>query len=136
MSAKGRKLCRTALIGLAMGIAVFAARGGFAPADTAALLMALCDGCFVSGALILCAGALVFSADGGTFDMLRYGVTKALKVMQSEEKQKKYPRTYYDYKQKRHAREKAKLSHFFWVGGVLLAMALVFFLLYTLNGGA
>ncbi len=43
-------------------------------------LRRLCDAFFVAGGLILCTGGLKFARNGGTFDMMAFGINSVLKV--------------------------------------------------------
>jgi len=44
------------------------------------VLFALCDGFFISGALLLCYAGLVFSTHQGTFDIFSYGISHLFKT--------------------------------------------------------
>ena len=57
-----RRIIRTALIGLGIGLAVMALRGGFSAAGRETFLVALCDALFVTGALLTGAALLIWAS--------------------------------------------------------------------------
>lgn len=124
-----RKYIVTAMVGLALAMAVMGIRGGYGATDQALLLQALCDACFVAGILLVCVGLLIFVAGDGMFDMLGYGVRKLLRLVLPQEKQDQFPKTFYDYREMKHGGGKAPFGYLLLVGlgyillaGVLLAM--------------
>lgn len=131
MKARARKYGIAAAAGLAMTLAVFMGRGGLDASVTKAALQALCDGCFVAGITLFCAGLLMVSAQGGTFDMLVYGMRRALRLVLSEEKQSQFPKTYYDYCAAKRGRERGGFGFLLIVGLGYLAAACVWLALYS-----
>jgi len=124
----GRRTAAALLIGLAMGVGVFAVRGGFSATAWPEIASALCDACFVPSALLISVGLLLFAADGGLFDMMTYGVQKALRLVLSEEKRAMYPKTFYDYRVLKQGK-KSGFGFLLIAGGVYLALATLFLLL-------
>lgn len=123
-----RALAITMLVGLVMGAGVFAARGGFGMAEWPAIAAALCDACFVPAAMLLCLGLLLFAANDGLFDMMTYGVQKALRIIQSEEKRSAFPKSFYDYRVLKQGK-KSEFSFLLIAGAIYLVLAVLFLLL-------
>ncbi len=112
----------TAGIGLGLFLVLMLARGGFAQTDPAERWKLVSDAFFIPGALILAIGLLVWVADGGVFDMLKFGLMKAFGVIRSKEKRDAEPRTFYDYRVARQAKEPAPVSHLLIVGIVFVIL--------------
>ena len=70
------------------------------------------------------------AADGGVFDMLKFGLMKAVGFLMSKKKREAVPATFYDYKEMRDARPRAKVAHLLIVGGVMIALAAVALVMY------
>jgi hypothetical protein len=89
----------------------------------------LSDAFFVPGLLVVCFGALVVSTNGGTFDMLTFGVIKLFDLFKKNINKSKY-RDFYEYRQ--HQQEKKKeYNHFLIVGGVFTVVGIVFLIIYN-----
>lgn len=119
----------TFLIGLAVMVGVLFSRGFFVLTEPAAVFAALCDACFVLGALSAGIGALVFVANDGMFDMITYGVQKVLFLVWSRKRDEDSPRTFYDYRTMKHAGRKAEFGFLLVIGGVFLVAAVIFLVL-------
>ena len=91
-------------------------RGAFISASQKELLGKLSDAFFVPGILAVCFGLLIVASNGGTFDMLAYGVRTLFRLFRKDPKDRKYG-GFYEY---RKARQEKKRT--FWylviVGGV------------------
>ena len=72
--------------GLAFAVVIAAIRGVFTADSAKEILQCLTDGSFVSAVILLCVGLLLFSGNGGTFDMLSYGTKTLFSVFQSDKK--------------------------------------------------
>jgi len=120
-----RRYIITALIGLAIALAVTALRGGFTSEVSEQVFSAVCDGCFAAGALLGCVGLLVFVADDGFFDLMNYGVQRALRLVLSQKRQSGFPRTYYEYHQLKRGTRKGSPSFILVVGLCWLALAVL-----------
>ncbi len=110
-------------IGTSMFLLLMAIRGGFTAADPAGLWLAICDALFIPGVLLVAFGLLLFAADGGVFDMLKYGVQTAFSFLMTKKKRESLPKTFYDYKQMRDARPRAPVAHLLITGTVFIALA-------------
>lgn len=124
----GRSYLIDMLIGLAMAIGVFSIRGGFSILDWQPLAAALCDACFVPGIILLCVAMLVFVSNDGLFDMLNYGVRKALQIVMTEKQRAKYPKTFYDYRKAKWETSKGAFGHLVAAGTTYMIFAVVFLL--------
>ena len=74
--------------GLALAVIIAAVRGVFTADSAKEILLSLTDGSFVSAILLLGVGLLLYSGNGGTFDMLAYGTKTLFSVFQSDQKRK------------------------------------------------
>lgn len=108
-------------------IVVLAVRGSFVKSGKP-LISDLCDAFAVPGMIMTCFGLLVFVTNGGTFDMLAFGVRKLFDLFKKDLTKVKY-RTFYDY---REAQKEKKRS--FWnlivVGLFFVTAAVVFLIVY------
>ncbi len=108
-------------------IVILASRGSFVKTGKA-LIRDLCDAFTVPGALMFCFGLLVFATNGGTFDMLAFGVRKFFELFRKDLTKVKY-RTFYDYRQAQ-KEKKRTFIHFIIVGSAFLLVAIVFLIVY------
>ena len=117
----------TLLIGLLAVAGILWAKDIFAQTDPKSIYHILSDAFFAVGTVILCAGLLIFSSNGGTFDMLVYGVSSFLDMFRTVSR-KKYD-TFYDY---RMSRAEKQLPFCFLVicGLIFMAVAFVMYWLY------
>ena len=122
----GRSYFIDMLIGLAIAVGVFAVKGGFSLVEWPPLAAALCDACFVPGITLLCFSALVFVSNDGLFDMLNYGVQKALQIVLTEKRRAKYPKTFYDYRKAKWETSKGAFGHLVAAGVTYMVLATVF----------
>lgn len=67
-----RKYLTATAFGAALALAVFCLRGGFSPADILELTAVSSDSFFVAGAVLLCAGGLIFAEDCGALGFLGF----------------------------------------------------------------
>lgn len=118
-----KKLLKTLILiltGLVAAVVIAAMRGLFSAQDTETALKALCDSFTVPAVVFICAGLLIFCANGGTFDMIGYGVKTLFSVLQTNEKMKQNKESFADYR----ARKRENDQPF----GYLLLIGLGFFL--------
>ena len=128
MSKRARSYLITSLVGLAIAVGVYAARGGFQLLEKELILTAFCDACFVLGVLLLGFGALVFCANDGLFDMINFGVLKVIKLVQSEKRRSQVPKTFFEYRKMKSETREGGFGYLFVVGGVFMALAVIFLL--------
>lgn len=96
--------------------------------NTVDILKAFCDATFVAGVLIVCAGGLVVAANGGTFDMLSYGVRQIFVLFRKDVTKRKY-KDFYEYKEAKRGTKRGFL-HLIIIGFVFIAISMIFLLLY------
>ena len=111
----------TAAIGAFVAFLIMIGKGIFAAADSIEVLHILCDAFFVPGALLVCAGLLIFVSNGGVFDMLAYGVMLVFDGLRRDVTKRKY-RTFYDYRESRKGK-KREMGFILIVGLVYIAVA-------------
>ncbi len=124
-----RNYAITMLVCLILAIGIYALRGGFAIVEWTAQAAFLCDACFIPGVLLLCVAALMFVANDGLFDIISYGVQKALRLVLSEKKQAAYPKTFYEYKKAKWDTARTPVIHLLTAGLSFLALAAMFLFL-------
>ena len=114
------------ILGLLVAVALYVGRGGPAAATGEEKAFVLCDACFVPAVILLGVGLILFVSNDGLFDMLGFGIQRALTIVLSEKKRAKYPRTFYEYKQLKWEAPKSSFAFLLLAGGVFLALAAVF----------
>lgn len=117
------------MTGLVAAIVIAAIQGLFTANDVKTVLIALCDSFTVPGVIYVCAGLLIFCANGGTFDMLGYGVKAFFSVFQSAEKMKQNKESFADYRERKRS-EKRPFVYLIVIGAAFLAIALVLLIVY------
>lgn len=85
----------------------------------------ICDGFFVSGALILSFGGLVAIAEHGGLDAIRYAFYRLKERFIHSRLEERDNDGYYEYVKSREAREKAPFAHLLSVGALFIALSLV-----------
>ena len=126
------KLGISALLSLLLTLVVLATHGFWqtdAPVERCRLL---CDGFFVPGVLLVCAGALIFVSNYGIFNGISYAARYVARMFVPWSG--KRDESYGEYVS--HRAEKGKITGYgflFWVGGAFLAVSLVFLLLFYRN---
>ncbi len=111
----------TALIGLAMAVAVFVYRGGFSQPDAQGMYFAMSDAFFVPGIFLTGIGLLVLVSNEGFFDILAYGM-HSLMTLFTPFTRKNGHEHYYDFKVARAAKRKKP-------GNAVLVVGIIFLLL-------
>lgn len=115
------------LVCIVFVISVLAIRSAFVKSGQP-LILDLCDAFAVSGMLMLCFGLLVFVTNGGTFDMLAFGIRKLFDLFKKDLTKVKY-RTFYDYR-KSHQEKKRSFWYLIIVGGGFLLVSVIFLVVY------
>ena len=126
MKSKIAKYLITFTLGILLAFVIMALKDIFHSASVKDIFHILTDAFFVPGVLIACFGVLVIATNGGTFDMLAYGV---MQFFRKDPTNRKY-KTFYDYKK---AQEDKKIE--FWyliiVGAILIGISLIFLAIYN-----
>ena len=126
MKISGKKLLIILGIACAITIGIAFARG-ILQAEGKDVLRCLSDAFFVSGALILLSGGLVWCADNGVADGLTYGAGRIFKRrgVHYEEKRE----TFSEYRERKHAK-KLKVAEFILAGGVFILLSMLILVPY------
>ena len=123
---KAAGIAVTFLAGLVIALAVAATRGLFTAGEIPEIRKTASDGCFVASVCLIGFGLLLFAGNGGTFDMLAYGVKSVFSVFLPEEKRKNRE-TFYEYSTRRQAKKKPFALPVV-IGCGFLVLSLLFFL--------
>ena len=126
-----KRYAAAAGLGLGLFLILTFTQGGFVEEDPAVRWRIFCDALFVPGVLLASFGLLLFAAGGGVFDMLKFGVIKAFSVILPKKKREALPRTFFDFKTEREARERAKTGHLLITGLVFLVLAALALVMYS-----
>lgn len=89
-----------------------------------------CDGFFVAGVMILCFGALMAIASAGGFRSIQYLGSMILVLFSPNKSRFEGRRSYYDFLREKEKKEKSSNRHFFVIGGIWMAVAIVFLLIF------
>lgn len=115
-------------IGLIASFLIMLSKSIFSQESSKEVYKILTDAFFVSGVVICGYGLLVMASNGGTFDMLTYGVKRFFSLFQKDISKIKH-KTFYEY---RMAKQENKNP--FWylviVGLVLIGISMIFLILY------
>ena len=124
----------TAGVGLLIVLLVVLMKNGFEEQDVEIAIQIWCDAFFVSGVFLTCGGLIVVASNGGVFDMLGYAVSLLWYTFKSSKVERKY-KTFYDYREARKDRKRS-VSFVLIVGLALIAVSVVFLILYETVGAA
>ena len=69
--------------------------------------------------------------DGRVFDMLKFSVMKALSVIMTKKRREALPKTFFDFRQEREARDRARTGHLLVIGAVFLILAALALVMYS-----
>lgn len=114
--------------GLLITFIIVLSKNVFSLIDLKSKYHILVDGFFVAGIIIIGAGLLVFSSNGGTFDMLSFGVIKVIDLFRRDLSKVKY-QTFYDYRLER-SENKGQFLYLIIVGTFFIITSLIFLWLY------
>lgn len=95
----------------------------------AELLKSLCNSFFVSGMCTFGLGILIWSTNGGTFDMIAYGFVKLIDLFRKDLTQVKY-KTFYEYRKAQQEKQRS-FSAYIVVGAAFIAISILFLVLYN-----
>ena len=121
-------------VGMLIVLLVVLMKNGFTETDVEIAMQIWCDAFFVSGVFLTCGGLIVVASNGGVFDMLGYAVSLLWYTFKSSKVGRKY-KTFYDYREARKDRKRS-VSYVLIVGLALLAISVVFLILYDTVGAA
>lgn len=121
-------------VGMLIVLLIVLMKNGFTETDVEIAMQIWCDAFFVSGVFLTCGGLIVVASNGGVFDMLGYAVSLLWHTFKSSKVERKY-KTFYDYREARKDRKRS-VSYVLIVGLALLAISVVFLILYDTVGAA
>ncbi len=121
-----RRFLIAAAVGLAVAFVLLLSRGTLRGVPHDQALTDLSDAFMVPGIMMLCAGGMLFVADRGTFDMLRFGVGKVLMLVRGGKHRAEKPKTYYDYMESRRTGRARGYAFLIWTGLAFLLLSLAF----------
>lgn len=93
------------------------------------VLTVLTDAFTVPGIIFICFGLLVLCANGGTFDMLSYGIQTVFSVFKKDPSDRKY-KSFRDYRETKASNPKPYAS-FLISGAMFLAIGIILFVIYS-----
>lgn len=121
-------------VGMLIVLLIVLMKNGFTETDVEIAMQIWCDAFFVSGVFLTCGGLIVVASNGGVFDMLGYAVSLLWYTFKSSKVERKY-KTFYDYREARKDRKRS-VSYVLIVGLAMLAISVVFLILYDTVGTA
>ena len=123
----------TAIVGLVIAYIVLQVRGIWTAKTDKDVIEIFCDAFFVSGILLFCFGALMFCSSQGAFDGISYIFHIMLVGHNWSKTNFKDRQTYREYVEEKNEKRanKIKTSFVLIVGAVFIAIALVFFAIYS-----
>lgn len=130
---KNRSLIRylaTFIIGALIALVVVSARGIFQETDVARIYRLLCDGCFLSAALLIGIGLMTLVSGEGLFDIMGFAMVCLVSVVRIKDSDEKR-RTFLDYKKARSERRHGTMWYLVFVGLLYLAAAFAFDMLFN-----
>ena len=115
-------------VGLIIALVIMLSKSIFSQDNAKNVHHILTDAFFVPGVVICGYGLLVMASNGGTFDMLVYGVKRLFSLFQKDINKVKY-KTFYDYRVAKQD-EKKSFSHLVPVGIIFCGISFVFLMIY------
>lgn len=126
------KVALSVALSLLAAWGVLRTHGFFETADPAERYRLLCDGFFVPGALLVCAGALIFASNHGAFYGISYSARYVARMFVPWSGRR--DESFGDFVMRREEKGRVRgYAFLFWVGGAFLAAALVFLILFYWN---
>ncbi len=126
---KARKYIITITIGLIIAFLIMVLKSIFKQDNARDVMHILTDAFFVSGVLITGYGLLVVSSNGGTFDMLVYGVSKFFNMFRKDMKKEKY-KSFYEYRLVKAEEGKNEFWYLVFIGVGFIVVSLIFLAFY------
>lgn len=133
-----RRVVVTALIGLALGVAVLMTEDIFSAETTLDILRILTDAFTVPGLLLMGAAGLVFGSERGAFDGVGYGLHIAVGHFVPGASSLEKPESFYDYVERKREKNKKGSSLapcLFFTGLAFFLVSLVLLVVYFCNKG-
>lgn len=126
---KAKKLLVCFAVGAVIALALLLAKGVFDTQDAKDTARIVCDAFFAAGAILLVAGALVWTFDNGITDGLTYSARTMLNLRKKDYETNERE-SYSAYRERKH-KNKGTVKEFLISGGVYLVVSLVLLLVYN-----
>lgn len=111
-------------IGLLIAFAVAVSKNIFFAKELVDVIEILIDSFFVPGILLFCFGLLVLATNGGTFDMLAYGMARFISLFKKEPNDVKF-KTFHEYTLAKHE-ENRPFGYLVIVGLIFIIISIIF----------
>jgi hypothetical protein len=118
----------TLSIGLGFALIIMVSKGIFTQEDPNEVYKILSDAFFVPGVCITGFGLLILASNGGTFDMLSFGMKKFFSLFKRDLKGT-MNETFYDYRLAKEGTEKS-FGYMVIVGLVFITLSVIFVVFY------
>ena len=116
------------VIGLLIALFILLSKNVFKLTNPIDIYHQLTNAFFIPGVLITGYGLLVIASNGGTFDMLTFGIIKVIDLFRRDLSKAKH-KTFYDYRVAKQDR-KQRFGYLIIVGLAFLAVSFLFLWLY------
>lgn len=126
---KAKKLLVCFAVGAVIALALLLAKGVFDTQDVKDTVRIVCDAFFAAGAILLVAGALVWTFDNGITDGLTYSARTMLNL-RKKDYENNDRESYSAYRERKH-KNKGTVKEFLISGGVYLVVSVVLLLVYN-----
>lgn len=126
---KAKKLLVCFAVGAVIALALLLAKGVFDSQDSKDTARIVCDAFFAAGAILLVAGALVWTFDNGITDGLTYSARTMLNLRKKDYETNERE-SYSAYRERKH-KNKGTVKEFLISGGVYLVVSVVLLLVYN-----
>ena len=111
-------------IGLLIAFAVAVSKNIFFANELVDVIEILIDSFFVPGILLFCFGLLVLATNGGTFDMLTYGMARFISLFRKDHNDVKF-KTFHEYTLAKHE-ENRPFGYLVIVGLIFIIISIIF----------
>ena len=128
MKQKLVKYAITLAVGLLIALAVSFVRSLYWLTNAKDIIMTICDCFTVAGAVLVCFGLLIFCSNGGTFDMLSFGMLKVVGLFKRNPG-KEDRQTFHEYREAKQG-NKRSFGYIVFCGLFYCAVAVVFLIIY------
>lgn len=128
MKSKIIRYAITVLIGFAMAVCVSFIKSLYWLNDTVEIVKVLSDCFSLPGLVLVLFALLVVCSNGGTFDMLTFGVKKVVLLLKRNLSERDRE-SFYEYR-KRRQENKRSFAYIMIVGAVYLAIGIIFIAIY------
>lgn len=126
---KAKKLLVCFAVGAVIALALLLAKGVFDTQDAKDTVRIVCDAFFAAGAILLVAGALVWTLDNGITDGLTYSARTMLNLRKKDYETKERE-SYSAYRERKH-KNKGTVKEFLISGGAYFIVSVALLVVYN-----